>query len=352
MLQVLDNPGISVEIEGAQDIGVRTFHIQVKHRSAPYALSRIAPAVRQMMHQFSADHGARFALYCHFPDRTPGQTKRITREDLETALGEIAHKYKDDIKDWFIKSFEVVFAPDFTSQFSIVLDRLKKILRARNEAEALCWHAVIHGHLRDVILKRPLGDRKVTLHDLRDLVNQARAAVFEASYAQVCGHEKYLKLLREQYKSTTAHVPPRERLFIVECDEQVHPLDLVDIVVCLRGRYFAGESPPPYVTFRGSIDLVRIKHALWQARQHFHDGFDYGGAEFSAQSLISPPLPGHGVKLLDFGLLTQMIGQVKIHEVHDFYLADPMENPFVDARARHVMVESPSDLCEVLKGRG
>ncbi|MFI8092720.1 hypothetical protein ACIF9R_31090 [Streptomyces sp. NPDC086080] len=122
MLQVLTNPGVAVEIEGAQDIGVRTFHIQVKHRSTSYSLSRIAPAVRQMMSQFAADNTVRFALYGHFPDRTPGETLRISKEELETALGKSSDDYSNDIKDWFTKSFEVIFAPDFVSQFSSVLD--------------------------------------------------------------------------------------------------------------------------------------------------------------------------------------------------------------------------------------
>lgn len=352
LLQILANPGVAVEIEGAQDIGVRAFHIQVKHRSVPYSLSRIAPAVQQMMRLFAADNTARFALYGHFPDRTTGETLRITREELQSALGKFSNDYSDDVKDWFTKSFEVIFAPDFVSQFNAVLDNLKKALRARNEAEALCWHAVIHGYLRDVILKRPPGERKITLRDLRDLVHQARTAVFEASYAQVCGHEKYLRLLREQYKSVTAHVPPRERLLVIESDDQTHPLDLVDVVVCLRRRYFAGESPAPYVSFRGPTELISIKHALWQQREHFHDGFDYGGAEFSAQSLISPSLPGHGIKLVDYSLLEQIVGHVKMNEVHDFYLTDPAEVPFHDARMRHVIIQSPSDLREVFKSGG
>ncbi|MFF9125301.1 hypothetical protein ACF09J_18700 [Streptomyces sp. NPDC014889] len=352
MLQILTNPGAAVEIEGAQDIGVHTFHIQVKHRSTPYSLSRIAPAVQQMMRQFAADNTARFALYGYFPDRTPGETLRISREELETALGEFSNDYKNDIKDWFTKSFEVIFAPDFVSQFTTVLDHLKRTLRARNEAEAFCWHAVIHGYLRDVILKRPPGDRTITLRDLRDLVHQARTAVFEASYAQVCGHDKYLRLLREEYKSVAAHVSPRERLLIIECDDQTHPLDLVDVALCLRRRYFAGESPAPYVCFRGPIGLISIKHALWQQREHFHDGFDYGGAEFSFQSLVSPHLPGHGIKLVDYSILTQLVDHVKMNEVHDFYLTEPADNPFRDARVRHVIIQSPSDLCEVFKSGG
>ncbi|MEU4883931.1 hypothetical protein AB0G19_26195 [Streptomyces althioticus] len=330
---------------------MRTFHIQVKHRSAPYAVSRIAPAVRQMICQFSADQGARFALYCHFPDRLPGHSIRLTREELEAILGSLSDSYTSELKDWFIKSFEVIFAPDFISQFRSVLDHLKRVLRARNEAEALCWHAVIHGHLRNVILGRPPGERKISLDDLRDLVYEARAAVFEASYAQVCGHEKYLKLLREQYKSRTANVPNRERLFIVECDDRFHTLDLVEIVACLQDRYYVGDSPPPYIVFRGGVNITQLKHALWRERIYFHDGFDYGGADFSPGSLVSPPLPGYGVKLVELKYLADLVDYVKVHEVHDFYIHSPATNLFSEARARHAVVEAPSDLQFILGGR-
>ncbi|GHH77523.1 hypothetical protein GCM10018793_25800 [Streptomyces sulfonofaciens] len=304
-----------------------------------------------MIRQFSADQGARFALYCYFPDRPPGQIIRLTREELESSLGSLSDSYTSELKDWFIKSFEVIFAPDFIAQFRSVLDHLKSVLRARNEAEALCWHAVIHGHLRDVILGRPPGERKVSLDDLRDLVHDARAAVFEASYAQVCGHEKYLKLLREQYKSRTANVPNRERLFVIECDDRVHILDLVEIVTCLRDRYHVGDSPPPYIAFRGEVNLTHLKHALWQERIYFHDGFDYGGADFNPDSLVSPPLPGYGVKLVEFKHLAELSGCVRIHEVHDFYLRNPATEFFSEARARHAVVEAPSDLRVILGGK-
>ncbi|MFJ4936739.1 hypothetical protein ACIP8U_23185 [Streptomyces pseudovenezuelae] len=323
----------------------------MKHRSSGYQLSRISRAVQQMMQQFANDQSARFVLYCHFIDRTPGETLKLSHNDLDAALGEDINKYSSDLKDWFIKSFEVIFAPDFETQFRSVLDDLKRVLRARSESEAFCWHAVIHSHLRDVVIKRPMGERKVSLSDLKDLVHDARAAVFEASYAQICGHTKYLQLLRDEYKSHTANIPPRERLFIVECSNATHLLDLVDIISNLKRRYFAGDSPAPYVSFRGPFDLVELKHSLWQAREFFHDGFDYGGATFSAASIAAPPMPVYGVKLLDFAMLNAIVGHVKVHEVHDFYLTNPASNPFSEARNRHVTIESPTDLVEIFRGR-
>jgi hypothetical protein len=350
LMRILDNPNTPVEVEGAQDISVQSFHIQVKHRSSQYRLSKIAPAVRQMMRQFAADQSARFALYCHFPDRDPGETLRLTQTELDAALGDLSDSYKVDLKAWFLKAFEINFAPDFDTQFRTVLARLKRVLRADSDSEALCWHAVIHHHIRDVVLRRPPGDRYLALTDLKELVYDARSAVFEASYAQVCGHEKYLRLIRDQYKSSTAHVPPRERLFVIECNSQTHILDLVDVASLLRYRYFAGESPPPYIAFRGIADLKRIKHALWQAREHFHDGFDYGGAEYSASSIINPPMPGYGIKLIDYDLLPSLVGRMHMHEVHDFYINEPAVNPFNYSRTRHIATDGPSDLKVIFKG--
>ncbi|WHX20935.1 hypothetical protein QFW82_29800 [Streptomyces malaysiensis subsp. malaysiensis] len=351
LLQVLANPTETVELEGAQDIGVQCYHIQVKHRSSNYHLSRISRAVQQMMEQFASNQRAKLILYCHFTDQTPGTTLKLSKHDLDKALDKHADKYSDDTKDWFIKSFTVVFAADFQTQFRTVLDQLRRVLRARNEVEAICWHAVIHSHLRDVIFERPMGERKISLNDLKDLVHDARAAVFEASYAQICGHAEYLQLLRNEYKSRTAHIPPIERLFIVEYDSKTHTLDLVDIAASLQRRYFAGTSPAPYISFRGPTDLTEIKHALWQSRLHFHDGFDYGGAEFSPASIVSPQLPGYGIKLLDFAMLDQLTDHMKMHEVHDFYLTNPAFNPFDEARVRHAIIESPTDLFEIFRGR-
>ncbi|MGI5446319.1 hypothetical protein ACQEVM_11260 [Streptomyces sp. CA-243310] len=340
-----------MEIEGAQDIGVQSFHIQVKHRSGKYSPSRIAKAVRQMMQQFAADRSVKFALYCYFVDRLQGETLRLSEDELEAMLGEHSGKYDAETKEWFTKSFEVIFAPDFEAQFGTVLDHLKRVLRARSESEAMCWHAVIHGYLRDVIIKRPPGTRMISMKDLRDLVHHARAAVFEASYAQICGQAKYLRLLRDEYRAKSAHIPPRERLVIVECDDTTHSTDLVDIVECLQRRYYVGESPAPYVTFRGPVELTELKHALWRERIYFHDGFDYGGADFSALSIIEPPMPGYGIKLLDFARLGEIVNRVNMREVHDFYLTDPASNPFSEARTRHAVIEKPVELTEIFRGR-
>ncbi|MFG1876686.1 hypothetical protein ACGFIV_17765 [Sphaerisporangium sp. NPDC049003] len=351
LLQILNNPSAQIEIEGTQDIGVQCFHIQVKHRSTNYTLSKVAPAVRQMMHQFSTDRSARFSLYCYFADRLPGEIVTLTIAELDATLGRKANMYDDDTKMWFAKSFEIIFAPDFQSQFQLVVDRLKKILRAKSDSEAVFWHAVIHGYLRDLILNRPPGDRLVSLEDIKELVHHARKAVFEASYSQLCGHENYLRLLRDQYKSPTAHVPNRERLITIECDEKAHMVDVLDAITCLRRRYHVGESPAPFISLHGAIDLKKVKDVLWDAGEYFHDGFDYGGAAFSARSLVTPQLPGHGIKLVDFAMRAEVAAAAKVREVHDFYITEPTVNPYGEAKACHIYLDAVTDLQTIFRGR-
>ncbi|TWE16225.1 hypothetical protein [Kitasatospora atroaurantiaca] len=348
LLQILDNHTGSVEIEGAQDIGVRNFHIQVKNRSARFSLRSITNPVLQMMDQFSQNRDARFSLYCHFLDRAPGSVIMINRDELDSLLGEKSSLYEEDAKEMFTKSFQINFAPDYRTQFETVLSRLTKVLRARSESEATYWHAVIHGHLRDLIFSQPQGERRVNLQQLIDVVNDARSAVFEASYAQVYGHTKYLKLLRDQYKSRGVNVHNRQRLFVVECSVGTHLQDLVDVAARIRSRYYAGQSPAPYLCFRGVRDLVDVKRALWDADLKFDDGFNYGGAQFSVVDLVTPPSRGFGIKLVDFALLPEVTVLARYREVHDFYLTDPVSDPDRTARTQHVFIEQVADIQKIL----
>jgi hypothetical protein len=125
ILELLAAPGDVVEVEGIQDIGIEDFHIQVKLRSQTFSLSKIAKAVKQLIAQFSENTDRRYRLYCHFVDQEPGTTLRLEAEQLDQILGESAEEYIDETKKLFLDRLEIRFAPDFMTQFSIVLEQLK-----------------------------------------------------------------------------------------------------------------------------------------------------------------------------------------------------------------------------------
>jgi hypothetical protein len=301
------------------------------------------------MRQFNEDQGARFALHCHFPDRSPGSVLRLSRGDLDSILSPSDSLYGEDVKDWFIKSFQINFSPDYEAQFASVLQRLKAVLHAKDDAEAICWHAVIHGHLRDVVIGQAPGSRSVSMRQIIDLVHDARTAVFEGSYAQFYGHDKYLKLMRGQYKMRTVNVPKRERLFIVECSAGDHTQDLVDLVTRLRERYFNGSSPAPYVSFRGAADIIALKRALWTTGLYFYDGHGYNSAEFSVSDIVTPPMGGFGIKILDGDLIGEVAPVARYAEVHDFFQGDCYPYPYASARARHVLIRNVTDINKILR---
>jgi hypothetical protein len=349
LLHILDNPTKRVELEGAQDIEVQNYHVQVKRRSRSFTLAQIAKAVQQMMRQFNEDPGARFALHCHFPDRSPGSVLRLSRVDLDSLLSQSGSLYGEDVKDWFIKSFQINFSSDYEAQFDSVLQRLKAELNARDDAEAICWHAVIHGHLRDLIIGQAPGSRWVSKRQIIDLVHDARTAVFEGSYAQFYGHDKYLKLMRGQYKMRTVNVPKRERLFIVECSAGDHAQDIFDLVARLRDRYFKGASPAPYVSFRGLADIVPLKRALWDNGLYFYDGHGYNSAEFSVGDIVTPPIGGFGIKILDVSRIGEVAPTARYAEVHDFFQGDRHPDPDRAARTRHVLIRNVADISKILR---
>ncbi|MFG2698273.1 hypothetical protein [Kitasatospora sp. NPDC048407] len=348
LLRLLENQAAEVEVEGTQDIGVQNFHIQVKNRNERYSLSKISKAVQQMMAQYAADRTAKFALYCHFADRAPGASLVLTPAELDQVLGTSSATYDDSTKESFTKAFEILFAPDYERQFSDVLRLLRTALRASSDSEALYYHALIHAHLRNVVLTHTQGERRVSFRDLRQLVSTARSAIFEAGYAEFRGYDDYLKLLRDQYKSSSVNVPNRRRLFIVEVGPGTHVDDLVDIASTLRQRYYIGESPAPFVSFRGVDDLVDLKTAMWRAGLWFDDGYPFRGSEFDPDHIVDTPGGGHGLKLVDFLEIESVIDTAAFHEVHDFYLSNPAPSPNTKGRSWHVSIERALDIQKII----
>ncbi|MFJ7279295.1 hypothetical protein [Kitasatospora sp. NPDC098663] len=348
LLRLLENPTAEVEVEGVQDIGVQNFHIQVKNRNEKFSLMKVGKAVRQMMAQYAVDRTAKFALYCHFSDQDSGTSLVLAPADLDRVLGAEVEEYDAETRKSFTEAFKILFAPDYERQFGDVLRLLKTALRAGSESEALYYHALIHAHLRHVVLTREQGERRVSFRDLRELVRSARSAIFEAGYAEFRGYDDYLKLLRDQYKSSSVNVPKRQRLFIVEVGLGTHIDDLVDVASTLRRRYFIGESPAPFVSFRNVDDLIKLKTALWRADIRFDDGFPFGGSGFQPDHLVDTPGGGHGLKLVDFDDIRSVTGSARFHEVHDFYLSDAVPTPDAMARTWHVSVERVLDIQKII----
>ncbi|MFJ2107096.1 hypothetical protein ACIOHH_21190 [Streptomyces microflavus] len=350
LLEIFRSPQQRLQIEGAQDLSGEHYHMQIKNRSGKFYLSSIGKAVRKMFSQFTISLSPSYILHCHFADQAPGTCRSLNADELDGLLAGQFDTVDKDLKLQFLKSFSIIFSEDYETQFKKVLECIAAELAAKDPAETLSYHAILHAYLRNLVLTKLPGSRWVRLNDLKKAVKEAQSAIFTATYVTYCGYEKYLKMVRRQYLPRRVNVQNIERLFSFECTQETNPQDIAEAVLHICDRYLIKEnSPAPYFTFRGEFEERSIKASLWEAGAYFNDGRGYHGGDFRMEILTNPPFGAARIKIVETAQLSELMSEVKFREFHDFFLVEKIDSPIPVQRPHHVFLESHGDLIEVFR---
>ncbi|WP_369186403.1 hypothetical protein [Streptomyces sp. R08] len=352
LLEVFENPRSAFEVEGVQDLSGENYHIQIKNRSGNFYLSTIAKAVRLMFRQFLvSDSSVSFILHCHFPDQAPGTVRQLTSEEFNKLLtGDLVTAGYED-RQKFLKAFSVKFSSDYETQFKKVLKAIASELSAKDQLEAISYHAILHAHLRSLVLGNPPGLRRVSFDSLRRAIRSAQKVIFASTYADHCGYDKYLRMVRRSYTPKRVNIQNCERIFSFECDTSTDPEEIVVAALAIRERYYIPEnSPPPYITFRGVFDGEAMRRALWDAEAYFNDGRGYHGGRFNLDYLVNPPSPirGFNLKIVDQAELPEVINRARVKEFHDLFSSSKCDVPETIPVASHVFLRSYDDFYDVV----
>lgn len=350
LLEIFRSPGQRLEIEGAQDLSGEHYHMQIKNRSGKFYPSVIGKAVRKMFSQFMVSGSSSYILHCHFSDQVPGTVRTLSATELESLLGGEFAEIEEEVKAQFLKAFVVHFSDNYEDQFRVVLKGVAAELHAKGAVEAVAYHAILHAHLRSLVLSEPPGFRRVGINELKKAVKDARSAIFASTYADHCGYENYLKMVRRQYLPRRVDVPNVERIFSFECRQETDPHDIAEAVLTICERYrVRQDSPAPYFTFRGHFNESSIKASLWEAGAYFNDGRGYHGGEFRMEILTRPPFNTGHIKIFEYGQLQELMNQVRFKEFHDFFLVEGKEPPIPIPRPHQVFFQTYGDLARVFR---
>jgi hypothetical protein len=347
LLEIFANPNRAVGIEGDQDIEVENFYIQVKIRSGSYYPSAIAPAIKQILGQFSNDHTRRYRLYCHFEDRKPGDHECLDSEKLEKILGDQSVTFTGETKKLFLDRFEIAFADNFLAQFESVLKLIQGRYHLKTLDEAVAYHAILNHHITSLVLTKPAGARVTSLHMLDDVAGSAEQSIFQGGYQNRLGKDRYIKMLRRQVQRRSPNQVFKERLVSVEVGSNCHAEDLIDFADATGGRFCVRKnSPAPYLLLRGSLDVREFKRELWDRGLKFVDGTNFDGDRFRIGDLTGPPKDAK-LRIIEESRLPDLVNAVKVHEVYDFYLTRPMGKKFPTAKSVRMMVDSVEDAVKI-----
>jgi len=341
LIEILNNPQSTIMVEHREDIDLQNFVIQVKHKETQeYKYYKIRKPVTQLLELFKKDQSQSFCLYCYFKDREPHKWNP-TPDELDRILGNQKENYTSYVKKKFVKNFFIQFSDDFETQFLRLLELIRNSFSLGQKDMAFLYHSIFRSKLLDISI-RDKSQRVISKADLEDFAHSAQKTIFYGAYSSFLDEKRYERLVKSEYFTfKSANLGNFERLFVVDCDEQVSQVDLCKIIYCLKNRYFRqGKSPQPFVCFRNFADekLRGLKRDLVDQGITFNDGTFFNGDRFRLDRLIEDTLRDNSldIKIIGENEVERLLRNLRIKEVFQFYLQSPMK---LETDENHVRIQ-------------
>lgn len=363
-----DNETELVEIEVEEDLSDSNFIIQVKYKEkANYYNSSIKEPVCKLLEKYNHDK-RNPVLYSFFKDKAP-EEKKLSIEELNAIIGngEIRNKkydFDDDLKNEFIQDFKLIFTKKYYEQLIEVIRKIKDVFDC-SEDEALIYYPLIYKYVEEKVTSNPPGQeekRICTKKELIDHVKKSTKVVFDSSYMNFLGKEKYLKLIKKKY-FTCMNLNYWERFFVIDLDDYVVDGDLIkDICVEIKGRYYSKKdirgathikSPAPYIFFKNIDKTIykKLKQELLSEEYIFRDGFCFEDAEFNCSNLIEECTSQNNIEMKfinEIDHFNQAIEKVsRTKKVYYFY-KDDYEEFDICSDVNFIKLEELKDILQVI----
>lgn len=290
-----------VSLENIQDIDTDRFVMQVKYReSQDFSENKIREPVLQLIETYREKPNQAYVLYCHFRNMDPG----IERPDLDklnkiltlsngksaplVALNQRIKALSQQLRTSFCVNFQIVYAPDYDSQFDNVLKTLMKLPYVRTEDLAIIFYGMIVEQLKTLVISTSNPTkRKTCRRDVLEHLGRGKKLVFGAAFEEYKGASAYFSLAKK------AFIPLSKSqntlfLFGTELVEEDMPLGVLILSVIehwfRRATYDV--EPPTFVV--SDFQAQKVKTLLLQEGIRFNDGFET--IEFSSRLFQEPPV--------------------------------------------------------------
>lgn len=352
LIEILTNPTKKIYVEHTQDINYVNYVIQVKHRETQkYADNTIRNAVIQLIELFKEDKSQSFCLYCHFKDKPPSQWKLNTSE-LDKILGPKKLNYLSYLKNEFTDNFVIQFSENFEAQFKSLITLIASSFSLSNADKSYIYHSIFRSKLFDLSIKS-FEERQIEKKDLNTFIEATERTIFYDAYATYLGQDKYEKLMRKEYFTfNKANIDNFERLFIIDCIEDVNLVDVNKIVNCISRKYFRkNKSPQPYLCFVNLDDdkLIQLKQELIDQGIFFNDGTYFNGDRFRLNKILENNIDDDTikVKIINPEHMVKVLRKIVIKEFYQFYNLNPIDI-ITDQKHIKIQIKATNQILKML----
>lgn len=285
---VLDTEDVC--IEKIQDINSNSFVTQVKYKETQtYSASKIRDPVVQLISEFSETTTPRtYILYCFFSDQQE-HVKTFNSEELEEVLEiklhkncseshqkkyDIIKKIPSTVKSSFALSFQLIFAPDHTTQFERALKLIAEQPFCNSTAEASFYYCYLADHLRRLVITnkdpelRTCSRKKLTL-----FITNQKHQLFYSTLNYLKGRKALLQTLKKHFKKPLNH---QNVVFLIGSKLATETFQLTTLITSIIQQQFNNPNhdvhPPTFVINHESI--TDIKKGLLDNNITFNDGYE------------------------------------------------------------------------------
>lgn len=294
------NENKAIKIEHIQDVDNDDFVMQIKYKEKQdFSDSKIKVPVIQLIEEFERDRSKRYILYCYFRNKSQ-EIKSITIDELNSILSiskggsrkvkhinEVIESINSDLRIEFVNNFKIIFAPDFDSQFDLILNELEKIGSISKDTAVFYYSNIIYYLNRIVLSNTRKENRKCTKKELLDFIRATKKFIFDSSYKYYKGEKEYFGFLREKFVTPR----PNQRNLIVVGHSEINPsISIGKLVADITENYFkkATYDIIPITFVMPDEWVTEIKKYLIDCNLLFNDGYE--SIKFNEKIFDSPAI--------------------------------------------------------------
>ena len=250
-------------------------------------------------------------------------------------------------------------ALEFDRQFQAVVCQLKAAFDCSSFSAEFFYYNNALRVIRELAIRSNPADRRITKKTFLEGVNTS-SILFNEWFVQRRGKKLHLAALRKEY-FTSLNVSPFERFFLIEIDPILYSREELKELVFILSKKWSKTSKLepssfcPYLFVQGipEEELRALKKELSLEGFKFVDGFDYQGADFSANSIGQKATHSNGTRIKILNSLDNLNEAVstitKTRKIYQFHLGQSYFE-LVDPSVSHVkiQVEKLSDIREII----
>jgi hypothetical protein len=370
-----------VTVEGIEDVDIETATevtaIQCKYNAnQEYHHSLIAKPIRYMLLHFkniklAGKPTIKYLLFGHYKG---GHNKLSGSFDIvflknhfltytEKGVNHIFYS-ENSITDTELNEFLTLLtininATDYYIQLNEILTEFQNILNCdRFEAEYYFYNTALN-EIRKLATETEISNRKISKKQFLLKINK-RDILFNKWFLALKSRKAYLKELKDKY-FRTLNRSPFERFFLIDMPSNYDKGELKELIFVISQKYSnLKKNEPltycPYILFNNlnSTDLVTLKKELQDEKYIFIDGYDFQGAEFSANSIIKIANFNNNIQIKFVNAISDLdnifsTNFAKTKEIYIFYFNDPFYRTSIKSiKQVNIQITHISEIKEII----